>query len=54
MPSIIIDSGEVLEGKLPNNALRLVREWLKLHKTELQQMWDTQEFKKITPLDEEE
>ena len=52
--TIIIDSGEVLEGKLPNNALRLVREWLKLHKTELQQMWDTQEFKKITPLDEEE
>lgn len=52
--TIVIETGEILEGKLPNNVLKLVREWLGLHKEELQQMWDTQEFRKITPLDEEE
>ncbi len=52
--TIIISNGEILEGKLPSNALKLVREWLNLHRDELQQMWDKQEFKKITPLDEEE
>ena len=51
---ISINDGSILEGKLPNNALKLVREWLNLHKDELQRMWDSQEFKKITPLDEEE
>ena len=51
---ITIATGEILEGDLPNNALKLVREWLNLHRDELQQMWDTQEFRKITPLDEEE
>ena len=52
MPSI--SNGEILDGSLPTNALKLVREWLKLHKDELQKMWDTQEFRKITQLDEEE
>ena len=52
--TLIIATGEILDGSLPNNALKLVREWLNLHKDELQHMWETQEFKKITPLDEEE
>ena len=52
--TIIIATGEILEGELPNNALKLVREWLNIHRDELQQMWDTQKFRKITPLDEEE
>ncbi len=51
---ISIKTGDVIEGKLPNNALKLVQQWADLHKDELQHMWDTQEFKKITPLDEED
>lgn len=50
----ITATGEILDGSLPNNALKLVREWLGLHRSELQHMWESQEFKKITPLDEEE
>lgn len=49
-----IATGDILEGMLPKNALKLVREWLKLHQDELQTMWETQEFRKITPLDEED
>lgn len=52
--TIIIQTGEIMDGSLPNNALKLVREWMSLHRDELQQMWDSQEFKKITPLDEED
>lgn len=52
--AINILTGEILEGSLPKNALRLVRQWVKLHQEELLKMWETQEFKKITPLDEED
>ena len=51
---ICISNGQIIEGKLPKNALKLVREWLNIHKEELQIMWDTQQFRKIAPLDEEE
>jgi hypothetical protein len=30
----------VLEGELPKRALKLVKEWAKLHKSELQENWD--------------
>ena len=44
-------NGEVLEGYLPPKALAMVREWLVLHKNILQEIWETQEFKKIPPLE---
>lgn len=44
-------TGEVIEDDLPAKALALVREWLLLHKDELQEIWDTQEFRKIPPLE---
>ncbi len=48
--AITIDSGDILEGDLPNKALMLVREWLSLHRDELKAIWDTQEFKSIEGL----
>ena len=45
-------TGEVLEGYLPPKALAMVREWIALHKDTLQEIWETQEFKKIPPLEE--
>ena len=36
---IIIDNGELLEGSLPNKALKLVREWAKEHRQELMEDW---------------
>ena len=49
--SIAIADGRVLEGDLPKKAIALVREWLKLHRNEIQKMWDTQEFKSIPGLE---
>jgi Domain of unknown function (DUF4160) len=37
---ISISTGRVLEGSLPPRALRLVREWTRLHRGELHVNWD--------------
>lgn len=37
---ISIAGGEVTEGRLPNRALRLVRDWHALHREELTLNWD--------------
>ena len=41
----------LLEGDLPAKADALSREWLGLHKDELLEMWNTQVFKKLPPLE---
>ena len=48
---IIIENGEVLEGYLPPKALHMVREWINMHRKELQMMWETQEYIKLPPLE---
>lgn len=42
---------EILEGNLPPKALAMVREWTELHKNALLQIWKTQEFIKLPPLE---
>ena len=44
-------TGEVLEGSLPPKALALVREWLQINKNILQEIWKTQNFQKVPPLE---
>ena len=51
MAAVEIQSGEILEGQLPPKALSMVREWIGLHKSELLEMWKTQEFKVLAPLE---
>ena len=51
MAAITISNGEILEGSLPKKALELVREWISLHKEDLLDMWETQEFKQLSPLE---
>ena len=48
---INIHTGQLIEGDLPSRALRLVQKWLLLHKKELLSIWDTQNFKRIPPLE---
>jgi len=36
---IVIETGEVLAGKIPGRALRLVREWCDEHQAELRANW---------------
>ena len=44
-------TGDVIEGYLPPKALALVREWSSVHRDELQEIWETQNFKDIAPLE---
>lgn len=48
---IELNTFEILEGRLPKNAQKLVTEWMGIHKDELLEIWETQRFKKIEPLD---
>ncbi|MBR0303494.1 MAG: DUF4160 domain-containing protein [Clostridia bacterium] len=51
MAAIDFMTGEVLEGYLPPKALALVSEWITIHRVELKEIWETQSFKKIAPLE---
>lgn len=44
-------TGKVLDGHLPPKALAMVREWIDLHQTELKEIWETQDFRSISPLE---
>lgn len=41
----------IIEGSLPKKCRQLVREWTELHQEELIEMWNTQQFHKIAPLE---
>lgn len=41
---------EMIEGDLPQKAQDLVKEWLEKYKDDLQEMWNTQNIKKLPPL----
>ena len=45
-----IESLDIIEGDLPKRAQKLVIEWASLHQKELLAMWDSQEFRKLPPL----
>ena len=47
---INIQTGELMEGDLPLRALKLIQEWSTKHKQELLDIWKSQKFKKIAPL----
>ena len=49
--AVEIQTGDILEGNLPPKALSMVREWTELHKNDLIQIWKTQEFIKLPPLE---
>ena len=50
MGVISIKTGKIIEGDLPSRALKLVQEWLNIHRNEVLKIWNTQNFKKIPPL----
>lgn len=41
----------VTEGDLPGKAIALATEWVKLHQSELLDMWQTQQFRQLPPLE---
>lgn len=46
-----IKTGNILDGSLPNRAADMVKEWISINRADLIEMWETQEFKKLDPLD---
>ena len=44
-------NGEIIEGYLPPKALNMVREWIEIHREDLKNIWETQEFKQLAPLE---
>jgi Domain of unknown function (DUF4160) len=46
-----LDTLELIDGKLPNKCFQLVREWAELHQAELIEIWDTQKFHRVQPLE---
>lgn len=46
-----IDTLEMIEGDLPNKAQSLIKEWAKQYQKELLNIWETQNFKKLPPLE---
>ena len=45
-----IKTMKMIQGDLPRKGQELVREWLSLHQSELQEMWDSQNVRKLPPL----
>ena len=45
--SLNINDGEIIAGTLPRTAMRLVKEFIETNKSELLQMWETGNYKKI-------
>lgn len=41
----------MIEGDLPGKALSMALEWTAQHQDELMEMWQTQQFKKLPPLE---
>ena len=51
MAAVDIQTGNVLEGYLPPKALAMVQEWVGIYRNDLLWIWETQEFKKLSPLE---
>ena len=51
MAAIEIQTGNVLEGDLPPKALAMVQEWVGIYRNDLLRIWETQEFKRLSPLE---
>jgi hypothetical protein len=56
--NVTIEAGEVIEGRLPKTAARLVRDWVLAHKGELRENWRLaragEQPKKVLELDADE
>ena len=49
--NIDVQNGKMLEGDLPSKALSMIEEWTLLHQQALLEMWETQKFSQLPPLE---
>ena len=48
---IDIATSQLIEGDLPKRELKMAQEWTKRYKEDLIQIWNTQKFLELPPLD---
>ncbi len=48
--TFFIESGEIYEGSFPTNGKKLVKEFIKVNKEKLLEMWITEKYEKIPPI----
>lgn len=46
-----LDNLNIIDGQLPKRCCQLVREWAELNQDALIEMWDTQNFHTLPPLE---
>ena len=51
MGVIDIRTNKMLQGDLPDKALKIVQEWTSIHQQALLKMWETQDIKQLPPID---
>ena len=49
--TFLIANGEIFQGKFPEKGAALVKEFVLKYQKELQEMWDTEVYKKLPPLE---
>ena len=47
----LIENGEILFGKFPKSGAELVKSSILQYKNELKEMWDTEIYQKLPPID---
>ena len=40
-----------MEGEFPSNAKAMVKEFILKYQKELEEMWETEQYKKLSPID---
>ena len=46
-----ISDASIMEGRFPKKAKEMVREFILKYKKELEEMWETEKYKKLPPLE---
>ena len=46
-----INTLKIIDGHLPKKALEMTKEWAEQYKEELLNIWNTQEFRQLPPLE---
>ena len=47
----LIATGELMDGEFPQKATDLVKEFIKNNRTELEEMWETEQYRKLPPVE---
>ena len=45
-----LSDGELMEGDFPPKAQAMVKEFILIHRKELEEMWETEEYRKLPPI----